>query len=145
MNSFLSSLNSLFHFKHNKTNRVYIFFFSFLSCTVLYIIWYIHFHRSKWREGGQMLICHVRSDVSLTSADVRPQVIWRSWRSCGKYDSLKICLIHFKFCVPSSSQAGLQEDDIQKLHTTTPEQLNDQELLLSTISAADQARKHSGG
>ena len=40
---------------------------------------------------------------------------------------------------------GLQEDDIQKLHTTAPEQLTDQELLLSTISAADLARKHSGG
>ena len=32
---------------------------------------------------------------------------------------------------------GLQEDDIQKLHTAEPEQLTDQELLLSTISAAD--------
>ena len=40
---------------------------------------------------------------------------------------------------------GLQEDGIQKLHTTAPEQLTDQELLLSTISAADLARKHSGG
>jgi hypothetical protein len=40
---------------------------------------------------------------------------------------------------------GLQEDDIQKLHTTAPEQLTDQELLLSTISAADLVRKHSGG
>ncbi len=38
---------------------------------------------------------------------------------------------------------SLQEDDIQKLHTTAPEQLTDQELLLSTISAADLARKHS--
>ncbi len=40
---------------------------------------------------------------------------------------------------------GLQEDDIQKLHTTAPEQLTDQELLLSTISVTDFARKHSGG
>jgi hypothetical protein len=40
---------------------------------------------------------------------------------------------------------NLKEDDIQKLHTTAPEQLTDQELLLSTISAADLARKHSGG
>ena len=40
---------------------------------------------------------------------------------------------------------GLQEDDIQKLHTTAPEQLTDQELLLSTISAADLDRKHSDG
>ena len=39
---------------------------------------------------------------------------------------------------------GLQEDDIQKFHTTAPEQLTDQELL-STISAVDLARKHSGG
>ena len=38
---------------------------------------------------------------------------------------------------------GLQEDDIQKLHTTPPEQLTDQELLLSTISATDLDRKHS--
>ena len=58
------------------------------------------------------LSCHVRSDVSLTSTDVsltspdvRTQVIWRSWRSCGNYNSLKICLIHFKFCAPSSSEA----------------------------------------
>jgi hypothetical protein len=40
---------------------------------------------------------------------------------------------------------GYQEDDIQKFHTTAPEQLTDQELLLSTISAADLVRKHSGG
>jgi hypothetical protein len=40
---------------------------------------------------------------------------------------------------------GLQEDDIQKLHTTVPEELTDQELLLSTISAADLDRKHSDG
>jgi hypothetical protein len=39
----------------------------------------------------------------------------------------------------------LQEDDIQKLHTTSPEQLTDQELLLSTISVADLARKTSDG
>jgi hypothetical protein len=39
----------------------------------------------------------------------------------------------------------LQEDDIQKLHTSVPDQLTDQELLLSTISAADLDRKHSGG
>ena len=32
---------------------------------------------------------------------------------------------------------GLQEDDIQKLHTTSPDQLTDQELLLSTISAEE--------
>ena len=40
---------------------------------------------------------------------------------------------------------GLQEDDIQKIHTTAPEQLTDQELLLSTISTADLASKHSDG
>ena len=39
---------------------------------------------------------------------------------------------------------GLQEDDIQKIHTTAPEELTDQELLLSTISEADLSRKHSG-
>ena len=39
----------------------------------------------------------------------------------------------------------LQEDDIQKIHTTAPEQLTDQELLLSTISATDLVRKHSDG
>ena len=33
---------------------------------------------------------------------------------------------------------GLQEDDIQKLHTTAPEQLTDQELLLSTISVCQE-------
>jgi hypothetical protein len=39
---------------------------------------------------------------------------------------------------------GLQEDDIQKLHTTVPDQLTDQKLLLS-ISVAFLDRKHSGG
>ena len=42
-------------------------------------------------------------------------------------------------------QSNLKEDEIQKLHTTAPEQLTDQELLLSTISATDLVRKHSGG
>jgi hypothetical protein len=40
---------------------------------------------------------------------------------------------------------GLQEDDIQTLHTTAPEQLTDQELLLSTISTEDLVRKQSSG
>jgi hypothetical protein len=40
---------------------------------------------------------------------------------------------------------NLKEDDIQKHHTTAPEQLTDQELLLRTISAADLARKRSVG
>ncbi len=128
-----------------------------------------------------MFSCHVRSDVSLTSPDVRPQVIWRRWRKWGRYNSFKIRFIHFKFCSPSSSQTprkqgtshiqlssnclsekfiwrnawrdpaemmhnkGLQEDDIQKLHKTATEQLNDQELLLSTISSLDLSRKHSRG
>jgi hypothetical protein len=39
----------------------------------------------------------------------------------------------------------LREDDIQKLHTTEPEQLTDQELFLSSISVTDLDRKHSGG
>ena len=40
---------------------------------------------------------------------------------------------------------GLQEDDIQKLHTTAPGQLTDQEVLLSSISVTDLVRKHSVG
>jgi hypothetical protein len=40
---------------------------------------------------------------------------------------------------------GLQEDDIQKILTTAPDQLTDQELLLSTISVTDLVRKHSDG
>ncbi len=47
---------------------------------------------------------HLVVTSGLTSADVRSQVTWRNWRSYGKYNSLKICLIHFKFCTPSSSQ-----------------------------------------
>ena len=39
----------------------------------------------------------------------------------------------------------LREHTIQKFHTTAPEQLTDQELLLSKISVADLVRKHSGG
>jgi hypothetical protein len=48
------------------------------------------------------LSCHVRPDVSWHQVDVRPQVTWQNWRNCGKYKSLKICLIHFKLCAPSS-------------------------------------------
>ena len=40
---------------------------------------------------------------------------------------------------------GLGEAEIQKLHTTAPEHLTDDELLLSTFCAEDLARKHSGG
>ena len=40
---------------------------------------------------------------------------------------------------------GLEEAEIQKLHTTAPEHLTDDELLLSTFCAEDLARKHSGG
>jgi hypothetical protein len=46
--------------------------------------------------------------------------------------------------VEMMQKKGLQEDDIQKIHTTAPEQLTDQELLLITISGTDLARKHSG-
>jgi hypothetical protein len=61
------------------------------QCTTSWVqVWHLIFSRHTWRQ--------VRSGV------VRPQVTRRSWRSCGKYDSLKICLIHFKFCVPSSPQ-----------------------------------------
>ena len=51
-------------------------------------------------SGGQGLVV----TSGLTSTDVRPQVTWRSWRNCEKYNSLKVCLIHFKFCAPSSFQ-----------------------------------------
>ncbi len=40
---------------------------------------------------------------------------------------------------------GLEEAEIQNLHTTAPEHLTDEELLLSTFCAEDLARKHSGG
>ena len=40
---------------------------------------------------------------------------------------------------------GLGEAEIQKLYTTAPEHLTDDELLLSTFCAEDLARKHSGG
>jgi hypothetical protein len=46
------------------------------------------FNCSTWREEtSKSLSCHIRPDVSLTSADVRPEVIWRSWRNCGKHNS----------------------------------------------------------
>jgi hypothetical protein len=38
---------------------------------------------------------------------------------------------------------GLEEGDIQKLHTTPPEQLTDEELLLSTFCVDDLQRKSS--
>jgi hypothetical protein len=45
-----------------------------------------------------------------------------------------------------SRKKGLEEAEIQKLHTTVPEHLTDDELLLSTFCAEDlAARKHSGG
>ncbi len=40
---------------------------------------------------------------------------------------------------------GLHEDHIQNLHKTTPEQLTNQDLLLSTISEEELVRKHFGG
>jgi hypothetical protein len=40
---------------------------------------------------------------------------------------------------------GLEESEIQKLHTTAPDHLTDDELLLSTFCEEDLARKHSGG
>ena len=100
------------------------------------------------------LSCHVRSDVSWRQTDVRPQVTWRNWRTYGKYNSLKICLISLQilctFLLASPLKTGhvtpptffiffipkfyltekpdekwqmmcdkdLQEDDIQKIHTT---------------------------
>jgi hypothetical protein len=38
---------------------------------------------------------------------------------------------------------GLGDAEIQKLHTTAPEHLTDDELLLSTFCAEGLARKHS--
>ena len=40
---------------------------------------------------------------------------------------------------------GLEEAEIQKVHTTAPEHLTDDKLLLSTLCAEGLARKHSGG
>jgi hypothetical protein len=40
---------------------------------------------------------------------------------------------------------GLEEAEIQKLYTTAPDHLTDDELLLSTFCAIDLDRKHSGG
>jgi len=51
----------------------------------------------KWGNGG------VTNDVSWRQTDVRRQDTWRSWRKRGKYNSLDICRIHFKFCVSTSS------------------------------------------
>ena len=44
--------------------------------------------------------------------------------------------------MPCASK-GLEEGDIQKLHTTPPEQLTDEELLLSTFCVDDLQRKSS--
>ena len=38
---------------------------------------------------------------------------------------------------------GLEEAEIQKIHTTAPEHLTDDKLLLSTLCAEGLARKHS--
>ena len=46
--------------------------------------------------------------------------------------------------MPRASK-GLEEGDIQKLHTTPPEQLTDEELLLSTFCVDDLQRKSSAG
>jgi hypothetical protein len=40
---------------------------------------------------------------------------------------------------------GLEEAEIQKIHTTVPEHLTDDKLLLSTLCAECLARKQSGG
>jgi hypothetical protein len=39
----------------------------------------------------------------------------------------------------------LEEEEIQKIHTTVPEHLVDDELLLSAFCAEDLVRRHSGG
>ena len=46
--------------------------------------------------------------------------------------------------MPRASK-GLEEGDIQKLHTTPPEQLTDEELFLSTFCVDDLQRKSSAG
>ncbi len=40
---------------------------------------------------------------------------------------------------------GLEEAEIQKIHTTAPEHLTDDKLLLSTLCTEGLVRKHSGG
>ncbi len=44
--------------------------------------------------------------------------------------------------MPRTSK-GLEEGDIQKLHTTPPEQLTGEELLLSTLCVVDDLQRKS--
>jgi hypothetical protein len=90
--------------------------------------------------GGRMPGCYVRPDVSWPSG-------WRqesgpltnSWRGrdggCGKYNSLDICPIHFRFCFLPP------RPPLEKMQParTWP----DEELLLGTFCAEDLLRKRS--
>ena len=53
--------------------------------------------RNLWGLVSTRLSCHVRSDVSLTSADVRSQVTWRNWRNCGSITRLRFVWFTSKF------------------------------------------------
>ena len=102
-------------------------------------------------EEPSVLSCHVSPDVSLTSANfvhLPPRKALEK-RVCHtphflQYFNPRI-LSDGKPDEKREMMGNLKEDDIQKLHTTAPVQRTDQELLLSTISVADLARKHSGG
>ena len=58
---------------------------------------------SKFFLYNKGLSCHVRPEVNWRQVDVSRQVTWRRWRRCIRYNLIEICLIHFKFCVSSSS------------------------------------------
>ena len=58
-----------------------------------------------------MEILPVTSDLTSDwrQVDVRRQVTWRRSRNWGKYNSIEICLIHFKFCTSCYSSPIQQQ------------------------------------
>jgi hypothetical protein len=66
--------------------------------------------------------------------------------TCLTYTGLLGELEHLKIETRSINEKFASVMGMSHIHTTAPEQLTDQELLLSTIvSATDLARKHSDG
>jgi hypothetical protein len=101
-----------------------------------------------------VLTCRSRkalsNDVSLFVFNKKPVIFWSWYLKLHYRVNIQNLIINNKFWKSLTGREmqrknGLEEAEIQKLHTTAPEHLTDDELLLSTFCAEDLARKHSGG
>ncbi len=78
--------------------------------------------------------------LSFEMYGIGPTPPWRNLTRSGKW-----CVIRVDKKTTYALVFPLNNKQIQKLHTTAPDQLTDRELLLSSISVSDLDRKHSGG